>query len=224
MAKNTTKTFSNTTLNGNNRRFINQVPIGIGVFCLIVVFGFFLTTISKDLTIYWITGIAFGFILQKSRFCFTASIRDPYLTGSTSLTKAVLIALAITTIGFTAIKYGSYINHQIILGQEYVRPITLSTALGGILFGIGMVISSGCASGTIMRVGEGFQMQAISLLFFVIGSIWGAHDMGWWSNNFVLSEGIFLPDTFGWIGAVVIQLLFIAFLFVVADKWEEKKL
>ncbi len=42
------------------------------------------------------------------------------------------------------------------------------------MFGIGMVIAGGCASGTLMRVGEGFAMQMLSLLFFVIGSLIGA--------------------------------------------------
>ncbi|MCJ7691089.1 MAG: transporter, partial [Clostridiaceae bacterium] len=86
----------------------SQVPFGIVLFLLLVVFGVFLSTISGKLSLFWLTGISFGFILQKSRFCFTASMRDPFLTYGTTLTRAVLIALAITSIGFTAIKYGDF--------------------------------------------------------------------------------------------------------------------
>ena len=89
---------------------------------------------------------------------------------------------------------------------------------------IGMVISGGCASGTLMRVGEGFGMQMLSLFFFVVGSFWGAHDFGWWKLNFIVrGKAIFLPDIFGWLGAIVVQLAVIACLWIAADKWAKHK-
>ena len=202
----------------------NQIPFGIGIFFFIVLFGIYLSTKSSSLAFFWITGNAFGFILQKSRFCFTASMRDPLLTGSTSVTRAVMVALAITTLGFTAIKYGAHINGLPIPGQGYIVPISFATIFGGVIFGIGMVIAGGCASGTLMRVGEGFQMQMLSLVFFVIGSLVGANNFGWWHKVFI-SKGpsVFLPDIFGWAGAVVVQLLIIAGVYILADKWENKK-
>lgn len=203
----------------------NQLPIGFAVFVLIVALGIFLGLKNGTLALYWTFGCCFGFILQKSRFCFTASLRDPCITGSTSVTRAVLIALAITTIGFTAIKYGAFVNGGAIPGQSYVMPISLATAVGGIMFGIGMVIAGGCASGTLMRVGEGFGMQMLSLFFFVIGSLIGANHMGWWTLNFnATAPRIFLPDVFGWAGAVIIQLLIILFLYIAADLYEKKKM
>ena len=91
--------------------------------------------------------------------------------------------------------------------------------------GIGMVIAGGCASGTLMRVGEGFAMQMLALVFFVIGSLWGAKDMGWWNLNVIAdAPRVFLPDIFGWLGALVLQLLVIACLYVAADLWERKKM
>lgn len=203
----------------------NQLPIGLAVFLLIVGVGVFLGFQNSNMALAWVFGCCFGFILQKSRFCFTASLRDPCITGSTSITRAVLIAFAITTIGFTAIKYGSFVTTGTIPGQSYIMPISLATAIGGILFGIGMVIAGGCASGTLMRVGEGFGMQILSLLFFVIGSLIGASHMGWWTLNFNAdAPRIFLPDIFGWGGAVIIQLLIIALLYIAADKYEKKKM
>lgn len=200
-----------------------QQPYGIVLLVGMIIFGLYLSNISAKLGLFWILGCSFGVILQKSRFCFTASMRDPYLTGSTSVTRAVLVAFAITTIGFTAIKYGYHLKGLPIPGQGYVVPISLATAVGAFVFGIGMVIAGGCASGTLMRVGEGFLMQILSLFFFVIGSLWGAHDFGWWKLNFMLNgPKVFLPDLFGWFGAVAIQLLFIAVLYILADKWENR--
>jgi hypothetical protein len=166
----------------------------------------------------------FGFILQKARFCFTASMRDPYLTGGTSLTKSVLLALAVTSIGFWAIKYGAFRAGLPIPGQGFVAPVSLATVIGGTIFGIGMVISGGCASGTLMRVGEGFHMQILSLLFFVIGSLLAAASFGFWTLNFMVrAPRIFLPDVFGWFGAIVLQLVVIALLWIAADKFAKAK-
>jgi hypothetical protein len=202
----------------------SQIPFGIGLFIVLVVFGLLLSTISGKLSLFWLTGISFGFILQKSRFCFTASLRDPFLTGGTMLTRAVLIALAITSIGFTAIKYGDFTRGLEISGQSYVVPISIATVIGAFLFGIGMVIAGGCASGTLMRVGEGFTMQILALFFFIVGSLWGAHDFQWWEHHFISKgKAVFLPDILGWFGAIFVQLLIIAILYILAEKWETKK-
>jgi len=202
----------------------SQLPKAYLTLAGIILIGFGLATISKTLALFWVIGLGFGFILQKAKFCFTASMRDPYLTGSTSITRAVLIAFAITTVGFTAIKYGYFAKGLPIPGMGYVVPISLATAAGAFIFGIGMVIAGGCASGTLMRVGEGFTMQLLSLFFFIVGSLWGAHDFGWWKLNFIVKgKAVFLPDVFGWFGAVALQLLLIAALYIAAEKWESKK-
>lgn len=202
----------------------NQIPFGVILVAIIVAIGIALGTKNPKLALFWVTGICFGAILQKGRFCFTASMRDPYLTGGTSLTRAVLIAFAITTLGFAAIKYGYAAQGLPMPGMSYVVPVSLATVIGAFIFGVGMVIAGGCASGTLMRVGEGFHMQLISLFFFVVGSLWGAHDFGWWKYN-VISKGnaIFLPDVFGWAGALFVQLTIIALLYVAAEKYEAKR-
>lgn len=202
----------------------NQIPFGFLIVAFIAVVAILLNLKSTNIAFFWITGSAFGFILQKGRFCFTASMRDPYLTGGTSITRAVIVAFAITTVGFTAIKYGYSSAGLPIPGMSYVVPISLATIVGAFLFGIGMVIAGGCASGTLMRVGEGFVMNTIALVFFIIGSLWGAHDFGWWKEYFI-SKGpsIFLPDVFGWMGAVLLQLFVLLVLYVVAEQYEKKR-
>lgn len=202
----------------------NQIPFGVALVVILIAIALWLGTISGKLALFFVTGIAFGVILQKGRFCFTASMRDPYLTGGTSLTRAVLIAFAIATVGFAAIKYGYEAMGLSMPGMSYVVPISLATIVGAFIFGVGMVIAGGCASGTLMRVGEGFHMQLLSLAFFIVGSVVGANHMGWWKYN-VISKGkaVFLPDVFGWAGALIIQLGIILLLYVAAEKYEEKR-
>ncbi|MGV8905608.1 MAG: YeeE/YedE thiosulfate transporter family protein [Acetobacterium sp.] len=210
--------------NGTRTKSINnQFSWGIVFFFMLLTVGLLLSTHSRMISIYWLTGIALGYILQRSRFCFTAAFRDPFLTGSTTIARAVLIGLGVTTIGFAGIKFFFEISGLLIPGQEYIQGIGLSTVVGGIFFGIGTVLASGCASGMLMRIGEGYHVQIITLIFFFIGSVLGNVHLEWWNQNFVLnSEGIFLPDVFGWLGALGIQLAVIAGLYVLAVKWEER--
>ena len=210
---------------GSRKKKKDQMPIGIAVFVGIILFGLYLNFAkSGELAMYWVVGICFGFILRRASFCFTASMRDPYLTGSTSITRAVLIAFAVTSIGFTAIKYGYFRMGLPIPGMGYVVPISVATAVGAFIFGIGMVIAGGCASGTLMRVGEGFHMQVLALFFFIVGSLWGAHDIGFWKRNFMITgKKVFLPDYFGWFGGIAVNLLIIVVLYIAADKWENRK-
>ena len=196
----------------------NQIPIGLFVFALIVAITIWLNTKSSNLVLYWVTGISFGFILQRSRFCFTASLRDPYLTGSTSLTKAVLVAFALTSIGFAAIQYGTGV-------EPYIAPLSLATVIGAFMFGIGMVVAGGCASGTLMRVGEGFFMNMIALVFFIIGSLIGAYHQGFWDYNFRINapQISLYSGVLGILGGVLANLAIIAVLYVVAHKWGNRK-
>lgn len=202
----------------------NQIPYAVALLVVLIIGAILLQMRGNGTGWFFVTGLVFGYILQRSRFCFTAAMRDPYLTGGTLVTRAVLAAFAITTIGFSAIKYGYFTAGLPMPGMSYVVPVSFATIIGAFMFGIGMVIAGGCASGTLMRVGEGFFMQILSLLFFVIGSLWGAHDFGWWKEN-VINKGkaIFLPDVFGWVGAVVIQLAVIWLLYMVAEKYHEAK-
>ena len=232
MSEGTQRTSSRASSRKRKKR-MNQIPIAGVILGIIIAIGIFLTMRDAKLGLFWMTGLAFGFILQRSRFCFTASMRDPYLTGSTSVTRAVLIAFAITSIAFTAIKYGALVNGLPIPGQSYVAPISIATGVGAFMFGVGMVIAGGCASGTLMRIGEGFWMQLMSLFFFVVGSLLGAANYGWWERNFIVTgKKIFLPDVFtklfnsqafGWFGGLLCNLLIIAIIFIIANKWENRK-
>lgn len=203
----------------------SQIPFAILVTLAVIAIGFWLAGRGTKLPVYWGFGIAFGYILQRSRFCFTAAFRDPCITGSTSVTRAVLVAIGLATVGITALKYNSVLKAgETNLAMSGVTYIGIPLLLGAVVFGVGMVISGGCASGTLMRVGEGFTMQMLSLFFFVIGSLVGANNMSFWGKLNENAPKIFLPDVFGWFGSLVVQLLIIVLLYIAAVKWQEKKM
>lgn len=201
---------------------LSQIPVGLGLLIAIIGIGFFIENQQPKSALFWGLGVAAGFILQRSRFCFTAALRDPMLTGSTSLTKAVVIAIATATVGFASLQFTAAAKGAAIPGNIF--PVGIHTVIGAVLFGIGMVIAGGCASGTLMRVGEGFLMQMLTLIFFIIGSLWGAKDFGWWSIKFMPEKGIFLPEVLGWPLATVLQFALLLTIFILADWFGNRRL
>lgn len=201
----------------------SQVMYGVALIIALAAVGVWLGGRSPNLSLAWMFGIAFGFVLQRSRFCFTASLRDPVLTGSTSLTRGVIIAFAVATVGFAAIQYSAVLKGASKI-PGHVSPVGIHTAIGATMFGIGMVVAGGCASGTLMRVGEGFIMQWVSLIGFVAGSLWGARDFGWWKAALIdKSPSIHLSSILGWPGAFFGQLAILGFLYYLAERYEKRR-
>lgn len=201
--------------------FKSQIPHALVLIALLIGLGFYLN--DAKLVKYLIFGVVFGMILQRSRFCFTAAFRDPVITGSTSLTRAAFLAVTVGTIGFSALSLYSISTGGKPMGTDSVAPLSILTVIGGVMFGIGMVTAGGCASGTLMRVGEGFQLQWVALLCFMLGSVAGAWAMGFLEPLGKANIKVYLPDHLGWAGALIFQFALIAIVYVLAIKWQKKK-
>jgi len=190
---------------------------------------------AKGGALIWVIGLAFGYVLQRSRFCFTASLRDPILTGGTALSKAVIMSLALASVGYMALqmkatgfgleKLGTDALKSVTLLPGHVRDVGVHTILGGFIFGIGAVVAGGCASGTLMRMGEGFIQQWIAIVFFIVGSVIGMALLPFMKQSgFLYQKGaVYLPQLLGgWVPAIVVQFGFLFALYVLAD-WYGKK-
>jgi hypothetical protein len=210
---------------------LSQFPIGLLIVVAIALVAYYYFDMQKAprLAVFWVTGAAIGFTLQRARFCFTAAMRDPCLTGGTNLTKAVVIALAIATVLFAGLQFGAYLKTgSLDAAAKFgnVDPVGLHTAAGAFLFGIGAVISGGCASGTLMRIGEGFVQQWIVLPFFCIGGAIGAATWPVWRVLLMvdLKGAVYLPKVLGGFGpALVIQFVGLFAVYLLADWWSKRR-
>lgn len=212
-----------------------QVFVGFAILLAMIVVASALSATNSKLGLFLITGIAIGYLMQRSRFGFAGGIRRIYLTGEASLTKALMYMLAISLIMTAAIHYNAFTGGaqvaykaaagaKIIPGTQNVEPVSLVAVLGGAMFGMGMMFGGGCASGTLTNAGEGISRSIIVLFFFVTGSLWGAHDMTWWKQTSVYSwsRRVYLPDVFGYFGAIILSLLGFLAIYVFS-KWYENK-
>lgn len=211
------------------KKKVRQITLGIIVFIGVIVIAVFLQRVNPKGAYMWMVGIALGYVLQRSRFCFTASLRDPLLTGGTELTKAVIIALSLASVGYLAInmaKFGMDLgNYDLKAVSGNVKPVGINTAIGAFLFGIGAVVAGGCASGTLMRMGEGFAQQWLAFVFFVVGSVIGVVIMVPMGSVAVLKGvPVYLPKALGgWVPAIIVQFGLLAIVYIFAMWWQKKK-
>ena len=207
------------------------MPYAAGLLVLVAAFAAYLGDHlhMPRMALHWIIGILLGLALQRARICFTAAMRDPLLTGGTSITKALVVGLAVGTAGFAAIHLGGYFKAEHMadaLKLTSIDPVGLHTVVGGILFGIGAVISGGCASGTLMRMGEGFAQQWIVLPFFIAGSALGAASWPVWKVVLLadMKNTVYLPDALGgFVPALVVQFGGLFAMWLLADWWGKRK-
>ncbi len=109
-----------------------------------------------------VAGFGIGFILNRSRFCLSKVFREPFMTGEGEMTKALILAVALCVpVAGILISVGTIDPYLAIPARFW-----LGSALGGLIFGIGMVFAGGCASGSLWRVGEGHLKLVVAVLFF----------------------------------------------------------
>ena len=109
-----------------------------------------------------LVGFGIGFVMHRSRFCFARVFREPFMTAEGEMTKAMILALVLAVpVGAALIAAGT-IDPYIAIPTRF----WLGSALGGLIFGIGMVFAGGCASGSLWRIGEGHLKLIVTVLFF----------------------------------------------------------
>jgi len=110
--------------------------------------------------------VVFGFIAQRTQFCTMGAISDIVNMGAWTRMRMWVVAVAVAMIGFHAMAWLGWIDPlQTIYGSG--RILWLSAVIGGLLFGFGMVLASGCGSKTLVRIGAGSLKSLV--VFFVMG-------------------------------------------------------
>lgn len=108
----------------------------------------------------------FGLIAQRTHFCTMGAVSDIVTMGDWTRMRMWALAAGVAIIGFQAMVWAGWIDPARTLYSSS-RFIWLSALLGGVLFGLGMVLGSGCGSKTLLRVGSGNLKSLV--VFFVMG-------------------------------------------------------
>ena len=117
----------------------------------------------------FVLAFVFGAVANKAHFCTMGAISDVVHMGDWARMRMWLLAIAVAVLGANALSLLGLVD----LSQSiYPRPrfIWLAHIVGGIIFGIGMTLASGCGNRTLVRIGGGSLKSLVVLVFLGISA------------------------------------------------------
>ena len=111
-----------------------------------------------------LTGIAFGFLLQKGRVAKFRVIMGQFLLRDWTVVKVMLTAIAVGAVGVWAMVGMG-------MASLHVKPAAFAAIiLGGLLFGMGMAIFGYCPGTSVAACGEGRRDAMVGVLGMLVGA------------------------------------------------------
>ncbi len=167
-----------------------------------------------------LVGGAFGVVLYHAAFGFTSAWRVFILEGRGRGLRAQMVMLALAVVlFFPALAAGSLFGTEV---AGFVAPVGISVLVGAFLFGLGMQLGSGCASGTLYTVGGGNARMLITLAFFVVGSLIGTAHFSWWTS-LPAFQPVSLVEVFGAGGGIAVSVVLFAAIAAVTVAVERRR-
>ena len=205
--------------------------MGVAAFVLLVAAAYAYTGAGDDyaasLCGIILLAAAIGYSMHRGRWCMMQGFREPHMTGDCTMAKSVMLSICVVALGAAVLKYQVPMRADgasVLDAGSYVRgTFGWGSLVGGFIFGIGGMFAGGCGSGTLWRVGEGQVKLMIVVPFFAItNSIFVAwlqdHDF---EADGALGRFVYLPDVFGYGGALILLGLVMALWYVVVA-WNEE--
>ncbi|ATE62494.1 YeeE/YedE family protein [Thauera sinica] len=168
---------------------------------------------GKELALSALLGIAFGAVLQRSRFCFYCVTRDFLDRRDARGLLGILAALATGTLGYHLL-FGAFLPDPSggrLPPGAHIGPVSWVLAAGATSFGLGMALSGSCISAHLYRIGEGSLASPLALLGaaggFVLGFLsWN----GLYLGTLQAAPVVWLPASLGYAGSAAAQIGLIA--------------
>lgn len=149
-------------------------------------------------------GCLLGVTLYHASFGFTTAWRNLIMNKRGSGLRAQMLMLAVAVCLFFPALHSSELFGNEVAG--YVRPLGFSVLVGAFIFGIGMQLGNGCASGNLYHAGGG-QLRAIPSMFgFMVGALWATADYEWWTGLPQFAP-VSLIDSTGLLPAIALNLI-----------------
>lgn len=167
----------------------------------------------------FLVGLFAGVSLYHAAFGFTGAWREVALTGRSGGLRAQMVMLGLTVLIFTPlIGLGEFGGISL---RGSVAPLNLAVICGAFIFGLGMQLGGGCASGTLFTAGGGNARMLVTLIAFIGGSVLGTWHWSLWQDvpGF---EPFALSQNFGVIPAILISLFLFALVWFAAAANERR--
>ena len=169
--------------------------------------------------LFMISGL-FGFLLKYGPFGFTCTFRTMLNAGDFTQMRHMCLMLFFSTLFISLLQIKHWIKHPFFFPSKDTfslahEKIGWSLVLVSYMFGMGMQLGSGCATGTLVGIGEGSLKSCLVFVFFIMGATIGALNpvFNWWSKLPAFKS----PTTIHWLWVLLI-LLVLTILTIVADR------
>ncbi|MDQ7050913.1 MAG: YeeE/YedE family protein [Enterobacterales bacterium] len=151
----------------------------------------------------YVIGSALGLVLHQASFGFTAGFTHIIKNTRTQQLRAqMLMLIAASVIMLPMFAQGEFNGHAL---SGKLTPISTAMAAGAFIFGMGMQLGGGCASGTLAYLGSGSLRMGITLVGFIVGSLIGTFHFPWWNAMPSLGRFSMLHD-WGLMTAIVVNV------------------
>ena len=165
-------------------------------------------------------GTAAGLVLYHAAFGFTSAWRVLIADGRGQGVRAQMLLLALTcAVFFPLLAQGQAFGVPL---TGLVQPPGVPVAVGAFIFGIGMQLGGGCASGTLFSVGGGSTRMVVTLAAFIAGSVIATAHSAYWASlpSFPATS---LVVWFGPVGALALSLAVFGAIFVTTVVVERRR-
>ena len=161
------------------RPVMNQGPVIVASAAIALGALYLNAAVSGRQALLFLVGAAAGLALYHAAFGFTSAWRMFITDGRGAGIRAQMLMLALTCVVFFPALAGGHAFGQTLRGS--VSPVGVSVDVGAFLFGVGMQLGGGCASGTLYSAGGGNTRMLATLGAFIAGSVIGTAHMPWWT-------------------------------------------
>jgi uncharacterized membrane protein YedE/YeeE len=158
---------------------VDRKPLSAAALLIVAGALYLAQTVSGRQAALYVVGTLLGVALYHAAFGFTSAWRVFIADGRGAGLRAQMVMLAVgVALFFPALAAGSLFGIPV---TGLVSPAGTSVVVGAFLFGIGMQLGGGCASGTLYTVGGGSTRMIVTLAAFIVGSVVATAHMPFWS-------------------------------------------
>ena len=160
-------------------------------------------------------GFLFGFFLEKADLCGSSAFSDVLMFRDWKKMQGIWMVIVVGMVGFTLLSTVGWVrlNPKPLFWASYI--------VGGIIFGVGMVLSGACVSGSLFKAGQGNINSMAALVGIPIGVMMVEHgplnQLHKHLKTYVINSGNGGPVTFAsvlytpyWVLATLFLLVTIA--------------
>ncbi|KEZ54461.1 YeeE/YedE family protein [Metabacillus indicus] len=203
---------------------VQKPLVAAGLLAAVLLFAAILLAAGGTQSVLYIIGLLLGATLLHARFGFTSAFRRLVSVGNVQGLQAHMLMLAIASVLF-AIILSTGFSFTGTAPAGYVSPVGVSVIVGAFMFGIGMQLGNGCASGTLYSVGGGSSSMILTLVSFIAGSVIGAYHFTFWMEDMPALPPVSLATStgLGYGGALIVQLALFALIYWITIQIAKKK-